>query len=289
MNIYPSHFTSNDRTPFTYFLRHIPTGDMYYGSKTAKGCKPEHLWTSYFSNSRIVKQLLETDGASAFEAKVSRIFKDVNICRAHETRFLTKMNAADSPNWLNRHNGDKKFSTAGKPGPNLGKSMSEETKKRIAESKKGSTPWNKGIPRTDAEKLKMSLSHTGSFASDETKKKLSDLRKGEKHPLFGKHRSEETKNKQSIAMKGRPSSITGRISVTNGLKHCFIDELNLPQFLSNGFMLGKGCDSIQTKINKSKSRIGTHMVNNGKVQHYVKGEKLSEYLSNGFQLGRLKR
>ena len=58
--------------------------------------------------------------------------------------------------------------------------MSEETKKKISESKKG-------------EKHPM----YGKHLSEETKQKISDSHKGEKHHLFGKHLPEDTKRKIS--------------------------------------------------------------------------------------------
>jgi len=46
--------------------------------------------------------------------------------------------------------------TEGGDGPS-GRIISKETCEKISAAKKGNTPWNKGIPRTDEEKLKMSI------------------------------------------------------------------------------------------------------------------------------------
>ena len=70
-------------------------------------------------------------------------------------------------------------------GGNINK-MSEETKKKISESKKG-------------EKNPM----YGKHHSDEAKQKVSESRKGEKHHLFGKHLPEETRRKISASLNGR--------------------------------------------------------------------------------------
>ena len=83
---------------------------------------------------------------------------------------------------------------------NGGKSVgrfTEETKRKISESRKGKVPWNKGIPRTEEEKRKMSLSHVG-------------LTAGEKNGNYGKHLSEERKAKLREAKKGKPSYWKGR-------------------------------------------------------------------------------
>lgn len=66
----------------------------------------------------------------------------------------------------------------------------EQTKKKISEANKGRIAWNKGIPRTDEEKRKMSLGHIGKT-------------KGKKNGNYGKPMSEEAKRKSSEAHKGK--------------------------------------------------------------------------------------
>ena len=96
-------------------------------------------------------------------------------------------------------NGKKIFSTVGthhteehkkKIGKaNKGIPRSEETRKKLSITHKGQSPWNKGIPRPE-----------------ETKKKISEAHKGI-------HHSEETKQKISIYQKGRPAPNRIKISI----------------------------------------------------------------------------
>ena len=72
----------------------------------------------------------------------------------------------------------------------LGKTHSEEAKRKMNESSKGQIPWNKG--KRGLQK------HT-----EETKRKMSEVRKGKNNPMYGKPRSKATKRKISEAMKGR--------------------------------------------------------------------------------------
>ena len=88
----------------------------------------------------------------------------------------------------------------------------------------GCTPWNKGIPRDDETKRKISESHKGKTSwnkgkhfSHETCKKISESKKGKPSPMKGKKTgkpawnrgkkmkplSEETRRKKSEAMKGK--------------------------------------------------------------------------------------
>ena len=94
-----------------------------------------------------------------------------------------------------------------------GRHHNEETKRKMSESHKGKTTWNKGIPHTEESKLKMSIAKKNmseetklkmSIAkknmSEETKRKISEAHKGNKYWL-GKHHNEETKRKLAYAMK----------------------------------------------------------------------------------------
>ena len=66
----------------------------------------------------------------------------------------------------------------------IGKKLSEETKKKISDTKKG-----ENHPMF------------GKHHSEETKMKISEANSGEKNYMFGKHLSEETKKKLSEIMK----------------------------------------------------------------------------------------
>jgi hypothetical protein len=87
--------------------------------------------------------------------------------------------------------------------------------------KKGHVSFNKGKPRSEETKRKISESHKGIRPSDETRRKLSKAHMGivtwnkglhpdymqkENHPMFGKHHTEETRRKISLATKGKKMS-----------------------------------------------------------------------------------
>lgn len=67
-----------------------------------------------------------------------------------------------------------------------GKPRSAETRRKISESEKGKSGWNKGIPHTE-----------------EHSRKISEALKGKPSPRKGKILSEETRRKMSEAAKKR--------------------------------------------------------------------------------------
>ena len=129
--------------PFSYHLYHKQTGKHYYGIKYSKGCSPSDLWTTYFSSSKLVKQLIEKFGTDSFEVKVRRLFDSGEKALLWEHKLLTRLNAAKRSDWLNRHNGGVKFRAPTTQSENC-KIMSSKT--------------HKGVPKSEEQKQKMSES-----------------------------------------------------------------------------------------------------------------------------------
>ena len=85
-----------------------------------------------------------------------------------------------------------------------GKSLSEETRKKISDA-------NKGKQFSEETRKKMSESDKGRTVSEKTRKKISEAKKGNKYNL-GKKRSDEAKKKLSEASKGRRWFNNGKIN-----------------------------------------------------------------------------
>ena len=116
------------------------------------------------------------------------------FCCSRESLIFHEQRAIDANNDL--------YNICPTAGNFLGCVHTEETKKKISESKKGSVPWNLNIPRTDEEKKKMSESHKGQVLSEEHKLHIAEAMKGENNHFYGKSHSGETKRKISEAKKG---------------------------------------------------------------------------------------
>lgn len=152
--------------PYTYLITEKATGKRYYGVRFAKNCAPSDLGTKYFSSSKYLKPLAENN-PTGYVFEIRRCFSTGAKARSWEHRVLHRMHVKTNPNWYNRTD-NQTFSSEdcakgakGKPGVNLGKHASDETKR------------------------KMSLAHKGACA-------------GNKHPMFGKHHSDATKRKLQI-------------------------------------------------------------------------------------------
>lgn len=105
-------YIAHDRTPYTYLIRWNQLDLNYYGRRTAKDCHPEEFFISYFTSSKYVSDIIAEYGMPDV-IKIHRIFSDVDSCKLQEERFLKRVNAAKSLNWINQTNGDKNFDTTG--------------------------------------------------------------------------------------------------------------------------------------------------------------------------------
>ena len=166
---------------YTYLLTHVKSKRLYYGVRFDKRANPAELWVTYFSSSKIVKELIEEDGLDAFTYEVRKVFDDPEKALAWEAKVLSRLNAADSPIWLNRFNGGKSFKspsyhskeTKAKISKTLkGRSMSSEHRSKIAckstwankvspEARARATKKLKGRPRTPEMVAKMAITKTG--------------------------------------------------------------------------------------------------------------------------------
>lgn len=92
-------------TPYTYLLKFKPTNQVYYGSRTAKGCDPNEFFNfdakPYTTSSKLVNTLLKQHGPDAFEYEIRKTFNDRTSCLKWETRILKYFNVESNPAFLN--------------------------------------------------------------------------------------------------------------------------------------------------------------------------------------------
>ncbi|MED3562286.1 GIY-YIG nuclease family protein [Bacillus xiapuensis] len=140
--------------------------------------------------------------------------------------------------WINKYESyirSKGYNLTPTAGSMLGYKMSDEAKKKISNSKKGTkmskefrlkrSEYRKGEKHSEETKKKIGNSNKGKRlgkeASEETRKKMSESqkkRKGERSANYGKKWSEETKKKISEANKGKTPNDETRKKISEALK-----------------------------------------------------------------------
>lgn len=161
--------------PYTYLIKHRPSGKVYYGFRAANKVDPEQdLWKQYFTSSLKVQQLIEETGTDSFDVEIRRIFESKEQAVSWETRVLRRCKVLTDDRWINKN-------IAGYIVP------TDESRKKISE-------YHKDKPKSDEHKQNLSKSQKGSKRPWSAKNLPTDT-KGENNGMFGKHHSEEAKKK----------------------------------------------------------------------------------------------
>jgi hypothetical protein len=167
-----THSTSleviNNSMAYTYHLYHIPTNRNYYGVRYAKNSHPSDLWVSYFSSSNEIGALINEYGISSFIPRIRKIFDDPYDAILWETKLLHKIDAKNNPLWINRHNGDGKFSSYG--------SMPIYQRQQISAANKGRQLRGIGWHHSTETIIKITQGNTGKHSgpiSDQHKNNIS--------------------------------------------------------------------------------------------------------------------
>lgn len=173
--------------PYTYLIKHIPTSLFYYGVRYSAGCDPKDLWVDYFTSSNKVKLLREKYGDDSFVFEIRREFDSAEAAIKWEETVLRRMRIPHREDFLNHRYSYAIPSMSGSAHPlyevghtkdsrikmsnsHTGKTLSEETRKKMSDSRVG-----EGNPCY------------GKFGKD--------------HPAFGTKRSQEFKESLSIRLK----------------------------------------------------------------------------------------
>jgi hypothetical protein len=179
--------------PYTYLIRHTPTGKVYYGVRTANKVEPHNdLWKHYFTSSPGVQKLIEETGVDSFVAEIRKTFETKEAAVAWETRVLHRCKVLHDDRWLNQN-------VAGYIVP------TEESNKKISD-------YHKDRPKTDAHKKNLSESQKGKpknyVQTKEHRRKNSEANSGKNNPMYGPC-SEERAANISAAKKGKPAKNKG--------------------------------------------------------------------------------
>lgn len=180
--------------PYTYLIKHRPTGKVYYGYRSANKVDPQQdLWKEYFTSSPRVQQLIDETGIDSFDVEIRKVFETKEQASAWETRVLRKCKVLQNDRWINQN-------IAGYIVP------TEESNRKISE-------FHKGKPKTDEHKEKIRQSNLGKQRaprSNEYKVKMSIAKSGANNPRYNADVSEETRRKIGEANRGRVPSNKGK-------------------------------------------------------------------------------
>jgi hypothetical protein len=176
--------------PYTYLIKHRPSGKVYYGFRCANKVEPHNdLWKHYFTSSPRVQQLIEETGTESFDVEIRRIFESKEQAVAWETRVLTRCKVLHDDRWLNQN-------VAGYIVP------TDQSRKKISD-------FHKDKPKSDEHRQKMRNAQKGKpkkskvYQTPAYRELMSKIKSGEGNARYGVEVSEETRQRISKAKKGK--------------------------------------------------------------------------------------
>lgn len=176
-------------SPYTYLIGWTKHDLWYYGVQYNSKARPENLWTTYFTSSKIVKTTREKYGEPDV-IEVRKVFSNKDNARLWEHKVLRRIGARKSKRWLNQTDNLHHYPRSPKSPWNKGKKLSIEQKEKIRDSLKGRTLSDEHRAKMSAAQQKRDKS-----ISDETRLKM-------RNSKVGKNTTSETKEKMRIAKLG---------------------------------------------------------------------------------------
>ena len=192
-----------------YKITNLVNGKVYIGASK----NIEKRWGAHRNGHSDLAKEFQTFGLDNFKFEILLECPEDMLCQ-WERDMICLYDADDPENGYTCKN-DRPYSLK-RTEALKGRKLSEETKRKISEAKKGRVAWNKGLKNIYSEEMrrKMSESHKGHkhteeskrkmrerIVSEETRRKISKAFKGRTAWNKGIPQSDETKRKKSETMK----------------------------------------------------------------------------------------
>jgi hypothetical protein len=208
-------------TPYTYLIGWKSLNLYYYGSRYGKGCDPSDLWVKYFTSSKAVLAIRESQGEPDI-IQVRKTFGFRTEALVYEHTVLRRLNAKGRSDFLNRTNGrDWKQTSEGlrwirnHTDPKLATDA-----KYIKKEDKMPEGWYYGFLAPSDRQRKIASEWSSKYRhSEETKQKMREINLGENNPNFGKkYTLGEIQKMRDAAPRGRNNpSFTGYWVLPHGV------------------------------------------------------------------------
>lgn len=186
---------------YIYIHRRNDTGEVFYvgkgSGKRAFDKKRNDWWKRIVSKCGYTVEIIEW-----FDDHDSALAREVELIAEYREKGVQLVNLTDGGEGAKgyKHTPETRKIMSIK---HIGKTPSDETKKKLSLAKKGEKHHMFGKITSIETKRKISATNKDRTHSHATKMKISSSQKGEKNHMFGKTVSEETREKQRVASTGR--------------------------------------------------------------------------------------
>lgn len=178
---------------YVYFVKHIPTGKFYYGSRYQNVRRniraSDDLWVSYFTSSKDIKKIISQEGPGNFSVDILFESENFNECFILEQKLI-KENIKD-PLCLNKQFFENKLTVYRHYGKGL--DLTEEVRQKCG------SPWRgKSQPKDLVERRMKKLNSMERSIEwrEKISKRISELNKNPTEKMKAKGKKIAEKNKE---------------------------------------------------------------------------------------------
>lgn len=157
---------------YTYLLHFVPENKYYYGVRYAVGCSKDDLFKTYFTSSKVVKELLLKHGKESFKFEIRKEFETTEKAMIWESKVLRRMHVTKNDKFLNKTDNS---------------AIDPVDASKAMKGRKGNMHPAFGNKRNDvSERNKSAVGSKNPMYGKVGKDAPASRRIGELHPLYGK-------------------------------------------------------------------------------------------------------
>lgn len=247
---------------YIYETTNLINGKKYIGQHKCKNFDEKYIGSGTYLHHAINKY-----GRENFECKMIEECDSREQLNEREIYWINFYNAVNSDCFYNivdggggisgyKHSDDTKIKISKS---HIGKKYSNETRKRMSNAQKlyFSTHdiYNKGVPMSDTQKLKLSNSLKEKYKDEDYKLRV---RNGRKYTC------------------GKANNSYGRIAINNGINMKFVKEDELSEYLNNGWNKGQIKNNSHYMHQKVKCPYCDRFISKSNLNKHINGKHKEE-------------
>jgi group I intron endonuclease len=155
---------------YVYMTTNLINGKNYIGKRKGR------LDDGYIGSGKHLKAAIRKYGEGSFRKAILEVCRDDEHAYIREAYWVDYHDAVKNPNFYNLVYGGEGFDS-GENHPMYGKTLSDETRRKISEAMKGEKNPRYGKPRSTEFRRKLSEVNKGKTISVETRRKMSEVKR----------------------------------------------------------------------------------------------------------------
>lgn len=226
---------------YIYKTTNLIDGLIYIGQKHSN----KFLGNAYLGSGKLIRRAIKKYGKENFTVELLEEISCKEDMDAREIFWIAFYNSTDHTIGYNISEGGFVNRTMrGENNPFYGRHHSEESKKKVSESKKGNIPWNKGKTKKDDERIALYAKNLTGVGRSNTKGTIWIHFNGSSKMVQPEQLQSYLQEGWVVGREGtcnfhHNSYASGKIRVNNGVTEKLVDPIDFPQLSLEGWQKGR--------------------------------------------------